>query len=144
MNFIYAHILDSAFVDRADIIQYVDLPPRDAIYEILRSCLSELVAKGVIGQIVGLICFEIAALAHRHSQDVPSLTQAILYERTATFPSVNGPSPPVPPTFPSASGQSSSASSAPATTSTEQREKSKNVGLRLLGLAEKCRVTIDL
>ncbi|KAG1874643.1 P-loop containing nucleoside triphosphate hydrolase protein [Suillus subalutaceus] len=31
-----AKAIDSAFVDRADIIQYVDLPPREAIYEILR------------------------------------------------------------------------------------------------------------
>ena len=48
----YAHKLDSAFVDRADIIQYVDLPPRDAVYEILRSCLVELVSKGIINEIV--------------------------------------------------------------------------------------------
>lgn len=50
----YAHILDSAFVDRADIIQYVDLPPRDAVYDILRSCLAELVTKGIISEIVSL------------------------------------------------------------------------------------------
>ncbi|KIK30518.1 hypothetical protein PISMIDRAFT_5913 [Pisolithus microcarpus 441] len=40
--------VDSAFVDRADIIQYVDLPPRQAIYEILRSALCEFVAKGLL------------------------------------------------------------------------------------------------
>jgi len=43
-----AKAIDSAFVDRADIIQYVDLPPREAIYEILRTCLCEMVAKGMV------------------------------------------------------------------------------------------------
>ncbi|KAI6034290.1 P-loop containing nucleoside triphosphate hydrolase protein [Pisolithus microcarpus] len=44
--------VDSAFVDRADIIQYVDLPPRQAIYEILRSALCEFVAKGLLQDVV--------------------------------------------------------------------------------------------
>lgn len=44
--------LDTAFVDRADIVQYVDLPPREAIYEILRTCLAELVNKGVVSGVV--------------------------------------------------------------------------------------------
>lgn len=44
--------VDSAFVDRADIVQYVDLPPREAIYEILRGCLVELVNKGIVAQVV--------------------------------------------------------------------------------------------
>ena len=43
---------DSAFVDRADIVQYIDLPPPEAIYVILRSCLVELIAKGVVSSIV--------------------------------------------------------------------------------------------
>ncbi len=49
--------LDSAFVDRADIIQYVDLPPREAIYEILRTCLSELVTKGIVADVVRLMSY---------------------------------------------------------------------------------------
>ncbi|KZT12967.1 P-loop containing nucleoside triphosphate hydrolase protein [Laetiporus sulphureus 93-53] len=60
-----AKAIDSAFVDRADIIQYVDLPPREAIYEILRTCLVELTRKHIVSNI-----------------DVPSLAQAQLYERT--------------------------------------------------------------
>lgn len=44
--------LDSAFIDRADIVQYVDLPPREAIYEILRTSLCEMISKGVIASIV--------------------------------------------------------------------------------------------
>ena len=43
---------DSAFVDRADIVQYIDLPPPEAIYLILRSCLLELATKGVVAPIV--------------------------------------------------------------------------------------------
>ncbi|KAG1820399.1 AAA-domain-containing protein [Suillus subaureus] len=43
-----AKAIDSAFVDRADIIQYVDLPPREAIYEILRSSLCEFIQKGIL------------------------------------------------------------------------------------------------
>lgn len=46
------YFVDSAFVDRADIVQYVDLPPREAIYDILRSCILEIVAKGIIGSTV--------------------------------------------------------------------------------------------
>ncbi|KAJ3564356.1 hypothetical protein NP233_g8351 [Leucocoprinus birnbaumii] len=40
--------IDSAFVDRADIVQFIDLPTREAIYEVLRSCLCEVIAKGVV------------------------------------------------------------------------------------------------
>ena len=43
---------DSAFVDRADIVQYIDLPSRDAIYEILRSSLCEIVGKGIVNSTV--------------------------------------------------------------------------------------------
>lgn len=45
---------DSAFVDRADIVQYVDLPPREAIYEILRTCVCEMIAKGMVEDIVSI------------------------------------------------------------------------------------------
>jgi SpoVK/Ycf46/Vps4 family AAA+-type ATPase len=45
-------LTDTAFVDRADIIQYVDLPPREAIYDILRSSLREMASKGVVAPIV--------------------------------------------------------------------------------------------
>ena len=43
---------DSAFVDRADIVQYIDLPPPEAIYLILRSCLLELITRGVVAPAV--------------------------------------------------------------------------------------------
>lgn len=35
-------------------MQYVDLPPREAIYEILRTCLAELISKGVVSSVVSL------------------------------------------------------------------------------------------
>ncbi|KAG9317224.1 AAA-domain-containing protein [Chiua virens] len=43
--------IDSAFVDRADIIQYVDKPPREAVYEILRSSLCEFILKGIVEEV---------------------------------------------------------------------------------------------
>ncbi|KAF8640121.1 hypothetical protein AX17_001357 [Amanita inopinata Kibby_2008] len=58
--------IDSAFVDRADIVQYVDLPPREAIYAILRSCLCEMMDKGIIASVT-----------------VPVFKQAHMYELTA-------------------------------------------------------------
>ncbi|KAK0242519.1 P-loop containing nucleoside triphosphate hydrolase protein [Armillaria nabsnona] len=58
--------IDSAFVDRADIIQYVDLPSREAIYEILRSSLCEIVNKGLVAPV-----------------NVPSLQAARMYELAA-------------------------------------------------------------
>ncbi|PFH52672.1 hypothetical protein AMATHDRAFT_74132 [Amanita thiersii Skay4041] len=59
--------IDSAFVDRADIVQYVDLPPREAVYEILRTCLHELIDKGIVAPVT-----------------VPTFKQAHMYERTST------------------------------------------------------------
>ncbi|KAJ7179324.1 P-loop containing nucleoside triphosphate hydrolase protein [Mycena filopes] len=58
--------IDSAFVDRADIVQYVDLPSREAIYEILRTCLCEIIARGIVSTI-----------------SVPTLKQAQMYELSA-------------------------------------------------------------
>ena len=39
---------DSAFVDRADIKEYVGLPPPQAVYWILTSCLNELIDKKLV------------------------------------------------------------------------------------------------
>ncbi|KAJ6539136.1 P-loop containing nucleoside triphosphate hydrolase protein [Mycena capillaripes] len=66
--------IDSAFVDRADIVQYVDLPSREAIYEILRTCLCEIVSRGIVSPI-----------------NVPTLKQAQMYELSA-FHSPENPS----------------------------------------------------
>ena len=40
--------IDAAFVDRADIKQFVPLPPAEAVYWILRGCLVDLRDKGMI------------------------------------------------------------------------------------------------
>ncbi|KAF9519537.1 hypothetical protein BS47DRAFT_1336978 [Hydnum rufescens UP504] len=40
--------IDSAYIDRADIVQYVGLPAQSAIYSILRTCLLELVRVSII------------------------------------------------------------------------------------------------
>ena len=44
--------LDTAFVDRADSVQYIDLPSFNAVYEILRTCMCEIILKGIIASIV--------------------------------------------------------------------------------------------
>ncbi|EEB88388.1 hypothetical protein MPER_13804, partial [Moniliophthora perniciosa FA553] len=43
--------IDSAFIDRADIVQYIDLPPREATYEILRTCLMEIAKRRIVGSV---------------------------------------------------------------------------------------------
>ncbi len=40
--------IDLAFVDRADIKQYIGLPTHPARYEILRGCMTELMRVGII------------------------------------------------------------------------------------------------
>ncbi|KAG8969984.1 hypothetical protein FRC03_012437 [Tulasnella sp. 419] len=44
--------IDKAFVDRADILQYVGLPPPEGIYWILHSCITELMRKEIIAPLV--------------------------------------------------------------------------------------------
>ena len=41
-------VTDEAFLDRADIKQFVGLPSRAAIYQILRTCLFELMRVGIV------------------------------------------------------------------------------------------------
>ncbi|TCD71325.1 hypothetical protein EIP91_011096 [Steccherinum ochraceum] len=118
--------IDTAFVDRADIIQYVDLPPREAIYEILRTCLVELVAKGVVSNV-----------------DVPSRTQAHLYERSAMSSRTSTATASVASTA-AASTQASTTEATPHLNglidpSVDPQERSKHVALKLLVLAQKCR-----
>ncbi|KAI0370252.1 P-loop containing nucleoside triphosphate hydrolase protein [Pilatotrama ljubarskyi] len=108
-----ATAIDSAFVDRADIVQYVDLPPREAIYEILRGCLVELVKKGIVGDV-----------------EVPGLAQAQIYERTADFSNLS---------LDRAHGAEAAALSSSQTQTLHARERSKAIAIRLLKLAQKCR-----
>ncbi|GAA5869127.1 hypothetical protein JCM3774_003958 [Rhodotorula dairenensis] len=43
--------IDNAFIDRADIKQFIDLPPTAAIYWILRSCLQEITRVGLVPEV---------------------------------------------------------------------------------------------
>lgn len=60
-------LTDSAFVDRADIAQYIDYPPPEAVYEILRSTLVELMARGIVAETV-------CSGKHQHAMILPLLT----------------------------------------------------------------------
>ncbi|KAH8106228.1 P-loop containing nucleoside triphosphate hydrolase protein [Cristinia sonorae] len=118
--------IDTAFVDRADIIQYIDLPPREAIYEILRTCLVELMSKGVVSNL-----------------EVPNFTQAQLYERTAGSTNFPGG---VEPNLAAFADQSLTLtfSERPSQRNgdahgDESRERAQHAALRLLILAQKCR-----
>lgn len=53
-------------MDRADVIQYIDYPPAEAVYAILRSSLVELMTRGIVEQ-VDVSDAESAAVAHRLS-----------------------------------------------------------------------------
>ncbi|TFK27087.1 AAA-domain-containing protein [Coprinopsis marcescibilis] len=61
--------IDTAFMDRADIVQYIDLPPKEAVYEILRSCIAEVMSKGLIAPL-----------------SLPTIPQVQLYEMVITKP----------------------------------------------------------
>ena len=111
--------VDSAFVDRADIVQYVDLPSRNAIYEILRSSLCEIVGKGIVNPIVRgrTISYRIIS-SFLSCQNVPTLKQAEVYATSAKH-------------SPNA-----------LVVGTDPQVEVKNVALRLLALATQCRVRI--
>ncbi|TBU48473.1 P-loop containing nucleoside triphosphate hydrolase protein [Dichomitus squalens] len=111
-----ATAIDSAFVDRADIVQYVDLPPREAIYEILRGCLLELVKKGIVAEV-----------------DVPGLAQAQIYERTADFSNLSLTAQPL------AATDTSGAEGTASSIAHDLRERSRLLAIRLLRLAQSCR-----
>ncbi|CAI8038855.1 Pachytene checkpoint protein 2 homolog [Geodia barretti] len=57
--------IDLAFVDRADIKQYIGLPSASAIFKIFHSCIQELMRAGIISpvqQILDLRCLEMMRL----------------------------------------------------------------------------------
>ncbi|KAE8271165.1 hypothetical protein A4X09_0g1194 [Tilletia walkeri] len=60
--------IDNAFIDRADIKQYIGLPPPEAVFWILKTCLSELMRVGLVER-VGLMDWRATMLAR---SDVPS------------------------------------------------------------------------
>jgi len=110
--------LDCAFMDRADIVQYIDLPPREAIYEILRTCLVEIVDKAIINAVVRASVYCYIALCTKlfPTQSVPTLKEAQMYEMSAGL------------------------SSSHMTFDVDRLAKPRRLALRLLDLASQCRV----
>ena len=71
LELLLCYFTDPAFRDRADIIQYIGLPPIEAIFDMLRGSLVELIRKGIVTEMVGFL-----VLASSHSlltsqQDIP-------------------------------------------------------------------------
>ena len=62
--------IDVAFVDRADLKQFIGLPPVVARYNILRSCLEELMRVGLISPPEQLSSFNAAPFSQTDSHDV--------------------------------------------------------------------------
>lgn len=61
--------IDTAFIDRADIKQYIGLPPAEAIYWILESCLNELIRVGLVAPIELPSYRQAAAAEEEHEQE---------------------------------------------------------------------------
>ncbi|KDN45078.1 AAA-domain-containing protein [Tilletiaria anomala UBC 951] len=67
--------IDSAFVDRADIKQYIGLPPPQAIYWILRSCLDELMRVG-LAERIPLLDWSRACMAKQNLETAGSVLES--------------------------------------------------------------------
>ncbi|KAJ1309044.1 hypothetical protein OPQ81_004725 [Rhizoctonia solani] len=65
--------IDSAYVDRADIVQYIGPPSRDAIYFILRSCVIELIKAGIIRPI------ETLTLQEAHANETSKISSGPIH-----------------------------------------------------------------
>ena len=72
--------IDLAFVDRADVKQYIGLPSTVARYTIIASCVSELVRAGIIrsnaGKLINIPCFSDAQIICAQEQpkaDAPAM-----------------------------------------------------------------------
>jgi hypothetical protein len=101
-------------VDRADIVQYVGLPPREAIYWILRSCLVELVRAKIISPIVRIFSAPIGVLFIVKPQDILGVEAAGACFRDLTGQVIKVEDP--------------------------EKERSRRVSVRLFALSEKCTV----
>ncbi|RPA93948.1 P-loop containing nucleoside triphosphate hydrolase protein [Choiromyces venosus 120613-1] len=64
--------MDAAFLDRADIKQYVNAPTASAIYIILRTCLNELIRCGLIEEQRPIPCPEEARMNMFSQPNAPS------------------------------------------------------------------------
>ncbi|KDQ64782.1 hypothetical protein JAAARDRAFT_43696 [Jaapia argillacea MUCL 33604] len=126
-----AKAIDSAFVDRADIIQYIDLPPPEAVYQILRSCLVELVNKGIVRPI-DVPSLREAEVNRQHSASLPPLEAKLDRLESTTL---------LGETKFDVSSASIEVDQVSAQVKLELQRKARcaEVGQRLLRLAERCR-----
>ena len=65
------YFTDPAFRDRADIIQYIGLPPIEAIFDMLRGSLVELIRKGIVAEMVGFLVLACSHSLLTSRQDIP-------------------------------------------------------------------------
>ncbi|GAB1519725.1 hypothetical protein RhiTH_002793 [Rhizoctonia solani] len=77
--------IDSAYVDRADIVQYVGPPSRNAIYFILRSCVIELIRAGIIRAIELLPIAEACANEAQNRPDQPMQPEELRVARASVM-----------------------------------------------------------
>ena len=62
--------VDPAFVDRADIVEYVDYPPPEAVYMILSGCFEEMARKGLVKQDYNLQSWSSMSIRHNTSIEI--------------------------------------------------------------------------
>lgn len=115
-------------MDRADIIQYVDLPPREAIYEILRTCLCEMIQKGMVEDVVSLFhnspVINVLTPGVYAIKEVPTLEKAVFNEERSRSVNVE--------------------TSLGDPNVSDKRKKSELTGHKLFALATKCRVCVSV
>lgn len=80
--------MDAAFLDRADIKQYVNAPTASAIYVILRTCLNELIRCGLIEEQVFHSLFHFFSWLKCEKKPIPCPEEA----RMNIFSQPNAPS----------------------------------------------------
>jgi len=80
--------MDAAFLDRADIKQYVNAPTASAIYIILRTCLNELIRCGLIEEQVFHSLFYLFSWLKGEKRPIPCPEEA----RMNMFSQPNSPS----------------------------------------------------
>ncbi|ESN89831.1 hypothetical protein HELRODRAFT_186250 [Helobdella robusta] len=73
-------VIDSAFLDRVDVKQYVGLPSKFGIYEIYFNCIQELMEKGIIEREPDILLNQSALLYLISSNSFDQLTNQKSYE----------------------------------------------------------------
>ncbi|XP_068691195.1 pachytene checkpoint protein 2 homolog [Montipora foliosa] len=70
--------IDLAFVDRADIKQYIGLPSVEAIFSIYHSCLCELMKVGIISPVQQILCVRDLEVLRFVNNDATNLSLQLL------------------------------------------------------------------